>query len=101
MLGTRNWEELNENELHIIKMNWFYICAGLGIYLFLHRNWVNTFTNISANIIDAVSLFQSIFDNSEESTIIITDGKAEYINETFLNQFKYLFKQFEAEIFSD
>jgi uncharacterized protein with von Willebrand factor type A (vWA) domain len=55
---------------------------------------------MSTNIIDAVSLFQSIFDNSEESIIIITDGKAEYINETFLIEFKDLFKNFEAEIFT-
>ena len=46
---------------------------------------------MSSNIIDAVSLFQSIFDNSEESIIIVTDGKAEYINETFLLEFNSLF----------
>jgi hypothetical protein len=57
LLGTRNIEELNPAELYIIRFNWVYFCAGIGIYLFLHRNWVNTFTTMSANIIDAVSLF--------------------------------------------
>jgi len=43
---------------------------------------------------DAQNLFQSIFDNSEDSILIITDDKVEYINETFLTEYKVLFDNF-------
>ena len=86
LLANRENDQ-NETTKTLNTANMYTLCLGLGLYLYLHQNWVTNFQKMSTNIIDAVSMFQSIFDNSEESTIIITDGKAEYINDTFLIQF--------------
>ena len=49
-------------------------------------------------MMDAQSLFQNIFDNSEDSIMIITDDKVEYINETFLTQYQVFFDNFADQI---
>ena len=69
--------------------------VGLMLYLYLHRHWVEMFYILIGNSIDSQNLFQSVFDNSEDSIIIITDDKVEYINETFLSEYHSLFDSVE------
>jgi hypothetical protein len=69
----------------------FNICSlafGFGVYLYIQLHWVDRFQSLITSSIDSQSLFQSIFDNSDESIIIVTDEKAETINRTLLNEFE-------------
>ena len=83
----------NKHLFNIVSLALF-----LMAYLYLHRHWVEKFQILIGNSIDAQSLFQSIFDNSEDSILIITDDKVEYINETFLQEYQVLFDNFEEQI---
>ena len=93
---------LNENQTlksyyeHLFNI--FTLAAFLMVYLYLHRHWVEKFQILIGDSIDAQSLFQNIFDNSEDSIIIITDEKVEYINETFLTQYQVFFDSFVDQI---
>jgi hypothetical protein len=69
----------------------FNICSlafGLALFLYLQLHWVDRFQSLISSSIDSQNLFQSIFDNSEESIMIVTDEKAETINRTLLNEFE-------------
>jgi len=73
-------------ETMLIKKFQYYITLisffSLFIYIFTH--WINKLQNLISKFIEAQSVFKHIFDHSEESIIIFTDSKVEYVNDTFL-----------------
>ena len=66
--------------------------VGLAFYFIVINYFMNTISRFYSNIIKAQSLFKDIFDNSEESVIILSDDKIEYVNDIFLQNFHKLFK---------
>ena len=50
---------------------------------------INKLLDIINMKLAAQSIFRHLFDNSEESIIIVKDNEVEYVNNQFLEKFRY------------
>ena len=64
------------------------------IFLIL-RIWRALVNQFFKNQYDAIYRFKMILDNSEESIIIISDRKINYVNKKFVNRYKSVIMKFE------
>ena len=62
------------------------------------NNWVEKIRVLLIDFMEAQSYFKHIFDNSEESILILCDDVPEYVNDTFLKTFDILFVDYNDEI---
>ena len=75
------------------------ILGGTVLFVILTCiNWVEKLRALLSDFIEAQSYFKHIFDNSEESILILCDNVPEYVNDTFLKTFDILFVDFNDEI---
>jgi hypothetical protein len=58
---------------------------GFAVFIYILNYWLETIQSLIFNLIDAQSIFKHIFDNSEESIVIVTDNKIDYMNDMFLS----------------
>jgi hypothetical protein len=84
--STRDADGFSTRFFDILSMAFY-----LALFLYLQLHWVDRFQSLITSSIDSQSLFKSIFDNSDDCIMIVTDEKAETINQTLLNEFKVLF----------
>lgn len=64
------------------------------IFLIL-RIWRALVNQFFKNQYDAIYRFKMILDNSEESIIILSDRKINYVNKKFVNRYKSVIMEFE------
>jgi hypothetical protein len=58
---------------------------GFAVFIYILNYWLETIQSLIFNLIDAQSIFKHVFDNSEESIVIVTDNKIDYMNDMFLS----------------
>ena len=79
--------------LNVVKMSGMFIICGVFTFLvfYLWRMLVNKFFK---NQFDAIYRFKMILDNSEESVIILSNRKINYVNKKFLNKYQSVIMKF-------
>jgi hypothetical protein len=80
--------------LAVLKESGAFLICGLMIFLIL-RIWRALVNQFFKNQYDAIYRFKMILDNSEESIIIISDRKINYVNKKFVNRYKSVIMKFE------
>ena len=64
--------------------NYIAFVFAFSLFVYAFNYWINELKTLICKFIEAQSVFKHIFDNSEESIIIFTGSKVEYVNDTFL-----------------
>ena len=78
----------NEDKLRFIVFYGSQVFIGFCICFIIIKRMFNKLLEIINLKLEAQSIFKHIFDNSEESIIIVKDQQVEYVNNYFLEKFK-------------
>ena len=62
---------------------------GFTFVYIIFKRMINKLLDIINMKLAAQSIFRHLFDNSEESIIIVKDNEVEYVNNQFLEKFRY------------